>query len=245
MVKLNSLLSSRFKKNKSATDKVDSLAERSSSGELSSFSGVFKIGEVNERDTKELSELLNAYKEEKKDISVDLKQLTAITQEVKAINNQATILHGERIKKAQDILKQYRDGAFTAWLVNTYGNRQSPYNFLQYFVFYKTLTPGQQVKLVDMPKQAIYTLASREGNIDKKQEVVDSYQGESKKEVLDKIRTIFPLAKKDKRQNNPAIDVIKALDGISKLCKSRGYKASDDERKLINALLSELKAKHS
>ncbi|MDN3505595.1 MAG: CT583 family protein [Rhabdochlamydiaceae bacterium] len=245
MVKLNSLLSDRFKKNKNKTDKVDSLAERSSSGELSSFSGVFNMGEVNERDAKELSELLNAYKEDKKDISVDLKQLTALTQEVKAINNQATILHGERIKKAQDILKQYRDGAFTAWLVNTYGNRQSPYNFLQYFVFYKSLTPVQQNKIVDMPKQAIYTLASREGDIDKKQQLVDSYQGESKKEVLDKIRTIFPLPTKDKRQHNPALDVIKSLDSTIKLCKAKGYSASDNEKKIINALLGELKAKHS
>ena len=42
-------------------------------------------------------------------------------------------------KERKTILKNYRDGAFSAWLIATYGNRQTPYNFLQYYELYITL----------------------------------------------------------------------------------------------------------
>lgn len=69
-------------------------------------------------------------------LTLDLAELSLITSEVKAINNQAAILHGERIKKAQTLLKSYQEGAFSAWLNATYGNRQTPYNLMQYYEFF-------------------------------------------------------------------------------------------------------------
>ena len=102
------------------------------------------------------------------DFDDDLKALMAITSEVKAITNQAVILHGERIKRAQEILKKYRDGAFTAWLFATYGNRQTPYNFLQYYEFYTVMPQALHPKLDQMPRQAVYSLASRAGALREK-----------------------------------------------------------------------------
>ncbi|MCI0619341.1 pGP6-D family virulence protein, partial [bacterium] len=133
MSKFNDLLHLRFSKNKDAKEKMTALVERANNGELSSFSGVFRVAQLNDKEKTDIEMILRSYRySEIDDFETDLKALMAITSEVKAITNQAVILHGERIKRAQDILKKYREGAFTAWLFATYGNRQTPYNFLQY-----------------------------------------------------------------------------------------------------------------
>lgn len=240
MVKLNSLLSDRFRKSKKTNEKMEDLAERSNNGALTSFSGVFKVTDLSVQEKTEINSILTMYKEEDQEISSDLLSLISITQEVKAINNQAIILHGERIKKAQTILKNYKEGAFTAWLITTYGNRQTPYNFLQYYEFYKSLSPLLKEKLNEMPKQAIYTLASREGELEKKLALVESYQGESKKDVLEKIREVFPLAEKDKRQSKPAQNAIKTLEQLVLLFQSKDLKANQEEKLHIHNLIDKL-----
>jgi hypothetical protein len=58
-------------------------------------------------------------------------------RKIKANNNQARLLlhrRGADPKKAQDILKKYRDGRLLGLTLigGTYGNRQTPYNFMQY-----------------------------------------------------------------------------------------------------------------
>src|ERR1700690_3631894 len=134
MSKVNDLLFNRLRQKFS---KMTELAEISSKGNLSSFAGVFKVSPLTVQEKEDLEALLNDYKSESQyAIADDLSTLSSLTSEIKAINKKAAILHGERIQKAQEILKKYRDGAFSAWLVNTYGNRQTPYNFLQYYEFY-------------------------------------------------------------------------------------------------------------
>ena len=139
--KFNDLLNLRFKqKEKTQPPKMTALVERSNNGDLSSFSGVFRVAQLNEKEKADLESILRTFRiGEAVDFDGDLKALMAITSEVKAITNQAVILHGERIKRAQELLKKYREGAFTAWLFSTYGNRQTPYNFLQYYEFYSIL----------------------------------------------------------------------------------------------------------
>jgi len=148
MTKVNSLLSQRLKMATEKLSKMTSLVEMSSSGNLSSFSGVFRVTPLSEKEQEALQQLLQEYGSEKQDIQNDLDTLSSITAEVKAINNQAIILHGERIKRAQDILKSYRDGAFSAWLIASYGNRQTPYNFLQYYELYTSLPQQLHPKLL-------------------------------------------------------------------------------------------------
>ena len=203
MSKFNDLLSLRFKPKGSSPSKMSALVERSSNGELSSFSGVFRIVALNENERSSLEEILISFRHsDTYDVNDDLNALSMISSEVKAISNQAVILHGERIKKAQTILKNYRDGAFTAWLYAAYGNRQTPYNFLQYFEFYSMISPTLHPKVDQMPRQAIYTLASRNGSLEQKEEIVRDYAGEPKQELLERIREIFPLSEDDKRTPN-------------------------------------------
>lgn len=243
MGKFNSLLSLRLKQKDKNSNKMTALAQRSNSGQLSGFSGVFRISELSDVEKEKIKDLLSDFGQETSDLDQDFQSLIALTSEVKAITNQAVILHGERIKKAQTILKSYKEGAFTAWLMATYGNRQTPYNFLQYYDFYTNTSPKLQPVIDSMPRQAIYTLASRPGDQEKKEEIIKNYKGETKQEVLTEIRKVFPLPEQDKRNPILAPQVINLLKKAYTLTKSVHYKPSDKEKAVIEHLFVKLQEK--
>jgi len=237
---VNAILKERLKKNESLSKKMDSLAERSNKGQLSSFAGVFKVIPLQDQEVAEIRSLIEFYKGKIQDTSSDLDALLSITSEVKAINSQAIILHGERIKKAQELLRNYKDGAFSQWLLFAYGNRQTPYNFLQYYEFYKSLPQPLKERLTDLPKQAIYTLATRQGDLETKQELVRTYQGESKEIFLEKIRNAFPLSLEDKRRTTLADQIALSLERLLEKASLKPLKLSQIEKKRLHALLNDL-----
>jgi len=243
MAKFNDLLNLRFKqRNTSPTNKVAALVERANKGELSSFSGVFRIAALNEKEKETIEFILKSHRSnEFFNIDADFLALSTITSEVKAIANQAVILHGERIKKAQELLKKYQDGAFTAWLYATYGNRQTPYNFLQYYEFYMSMPQSMHPLIDQMPRQAIYSLASRNGSLERKAEIVKNYSGQPKQELLKLIRIEFPLSEDDKRLPNLAAHVINFLKRARETLNNPLCKIQPDERKKIRNILSDLK----
>ncbi len=243
MGNVNELLNQRLKKKGDPSPKMAAMAHQSAHGELTSFSGLFSISELNEFEKTGLEELLRTYTRDEGTLDHDLKKLIFITAEVKAINNQAAILHGERIKKAHAILTNYKEGAFTSWLMTTYGNRQTPYNFLQYYNFFEAIPKGLRPKLESMPRQAVYTLASREGPFEKKKEIVASYNGETKKLLLNKIRDEFPLAGEDKRGRDHADYAIQALQKACAAFQHPKLKLSSSQKKLALNLFEELKSR--
>ena len=240
MSNVNSLISERLKKN-NQTSKMSALAKQSASGNLTSFSGIFSVSDLSEKEKELLSNLLREYATGTEDLDFDFNILASITSEVKAINNQAAILHGERIKKAQAILTRYRDGAFTSWLIAAYGNRQTPYNFLQYFEFYEKLPKTLRPQIEAMPRQAVYTLASREAPIEKKQKFVESYNGETKAELLIKIRELFPLEEADKRAQNFGETTIQHLKKLSSVLERKNVSISRSQKAIIYDLLDNLR----
>lgn len=242
MKKVNNLLSSRFKAATEKLSKMTHLVEMSASGNLSSFSGVFQVTPLNESETQTLQALLEQYRADDTLDRHDLEHLSSITAEVKAINNQAIMLHGERIKKAQDILKNYQEGAFSAWLVATYGNRQTPYNFLQYYELHLNLPSHLHAKLSEMPRQAVYSLASREGPLEQKQLLVEGYRGQPKQELLSLIRDTFPLGESDKRASDMAEVTISCLQKLHKQLKSRRFHPSESQKTAITNLLKAIKS---
>jgi len=159
---------------------------------------------------------------------------------VKAINNQAAILHGERIKQAQNILKNYRDGAFSAWLVAIYGNRQTPYNFLQYFELYTSMPKTLQTKVDTMPRQALYTLATRNCPLKEKEKIIENYKGETKKELLTLIRERFPLDRKDKRSPKIVEQAIKQLLEIQKQIQHPRFFPSPSQKQQLQEVLTSI-----
>lgn len=232
MAKIDALLEQRLSK-KDVKGKVTALAQRSNDGHLSSFSGVFSVMDLSFEEKKHLEEILLSYGEEHNALQTDLEALIRITSEVKAINNQAALLHGERIKKAHSILTKYKEGAFTAWLIEAYGNRQTPYNFWQYFEFYSQIPKTLHPQLELMPRQAIYTLASRNGKLDEKIEILQTYQGESKQQMLEKIRLRFPLNKEDRRQKSPLDSLLRLVKEIEqKLPKLK----AEEKKRLIKVI---------
>lgn len=241
MSKVNDILSQRLRQNET-NPKMAALAKKSAEGSLTGFSGIFGFAELTALEKEGLKSLLERFSSEKQDISTDLSELSSITSEVKAINNQAAILHGERIKKAQTLLKKYREGAFTAWLMATYGNRQTPYNFLQYFEFYEAM-PKRLHSLIDaMPRQAVYTLASRDGPSQAKQEVVQSSIGKTKQELLEHIRKIFPLQPNDQRKQNIEDAALQTLQRLCQQLQQEPHHFSDSQRKKASTLLAKIKA---
>lgn len=243
MSKFNDLLNLRFKQKVTQQPKMTALVERSNNGELSSFSGVFRVAQLNEKEKADIEAILRNFRMgESADYETDLRSLMAITSEVKAITNQAVILHGERIKRAQDILKKYRDGAFTAWLFSTYGNRQTPYNFLQYYEFYTVLPQALHPKLDQMPRQAVYSLASRMGAIEKKETIVKNYTGQPKEELLKLIRLEFPLAEDDKRLPHFASNAVAFLKRAREMLKNPNCTPREEEKRQIQSLLAQIQS---
>jgi hypothetical protein len=241
MSKFNDLLNLRFKQKETQQPKMTALVERSNNGDLSSFSGIFRTTALNEKEKLDLETILKNFRfNENYEVDNDLKSLMAITSEVKAITNQAVILHGERIKRAQDILKKYKDGAFTAWLFATYGNRQTPYNFLQYYEFYSLLPPTLHTKLDQMPRQAVYTLASRSGSLEKKESIVQNYHGQPKQELLSLIRIEFPLDDEDKRLPNYAAHGLAFLKRAREVLRNPICVPSEEEKKQLRNLVAQI-----
>lgn len=243
MSKFNDLLHLRFKQKDSQQNKMTALVERSNSGDLSSFSGVFRVAPLNPTEKANIETILRTFRlTEESNYNNDLTALMAITSEVKAITNQAVILHGERIKKAQEILKNYREGAFTAWLFSTYGNRQTPYNFLQYYEFYTLLPQTLHPKLDQMPRQAVYSLASRAGAFEKKEWIVKNYDGQPKEELLKLIRFEFPLQEDDKRLPNYTLNTLQFLKKARDMVKNPHFTPREEEKRQIRNLLTQIQS---
>ncbi len=239
MSDINTILKERLGK-QGKENKATQLAERSASGELSTFSGLFRITPINAQEKDHIKDILSQYHKSSRNIQHDLEELSTLASELKSINNQAILLHGERIQKAQKLLTNYKDGAFTAWLIAIYGNRQTPYNFLQYFEFYHALPKALQEKIYTMPRQAIYTLASREGDIKDKQKVVESYNGESKEVFIEYIRKTFPLKHSDHRKPKIVGTTITTLSKLLAKIKENNFSPNDDEKTEIINLLNHL-----
>jgi hypothetical protein len=159
-------------------------------------------GEVflSEQETATLKELLIDGSGSRRFIAEDFSTLASLTGEIKSITHQSVLLHGEKILAAQNLFKSYGELAFSRWMRTVYGNRQTPYNFLKYYQFYTSLTSALQEKMLVMPKQIVYTIASRNCSDEDKKRVVESYEGESKDTYIKAIRKAFPLEKKDRRE---------------------------------------------
>lgn len=235
MAKINALLTERLKKTEHS--KMSAMAKQSANGNLSSFSGIFSVTDLSQLEKSSIETILKDYAIDPENLTEDIKDLISITSEVKAINNQAALLHGERIKKAHAILTRYRDGAFTAWLIAAYGNRQTPYNLMQYYEFCEAMPKTLRLQIEAMPRQAIYTLASREGALDKKKEIVESYNGQTKAELLLVIRKTFPLGDQDKRQPSRGEALILSLHRLHSDLKKRSGHLTKSQKEAANTLL--------
>lgn len=246
MTNIDSLLESRLASSDSKDKmmKVRSLAEKSKSGQLSGFSTLLATTSLSQEDKDELLALLTHYNSKSNDperLEKDFSLLSNVTQEIRSITQQSILLHGERVERAQKILSSYIDGAFSAWLLKVYGNRQTPYNFLLYYQLYSAVEESLKSRLEIMPKQAIYTLASRNAPLSDKIDMIKAYKGEKKQELLEEIRKRFPLETEDRRKGRSGIEQIhKQLELIQKIVQTKGKSFSSHEKVALRNHLKEI-----
>ncbi len=229
----------RFKAQKK--EKMTELVARSNAGQLSSFAGVFQVAPISAAEQTSLRSLLEKYQTQEVNLTCDLNELTTLTSEVKAISHQAVILHGERLKKIQALLKSYREGAFSDYLLHVYGNRQTPYNFLLYYDFFSKISKEHQQIVSEMPRQVIYTLSSRKVSMQEKEAFVAQYKGETKSELLKKLRSSFPLPLQDKRSARPTKEALDLLRKAHQVVLKEHAAFSASEKKEAHLLLKEIK----
>ena len=239
MGNVNSLIASRLKAQEPSA-KMEQMAKKSASGGMTTFNGLFQVIELSETEKSNLEEILKTYAKSTAGLADDLRAITALTSEIKAINHQAALLHGERIKKAHELFVTYKEGAFSAWMIATYGNRQTPYNLMQYYDFYHALPLPVRGKAEEMPRQALYTLASRDGDLRQKIEFVTCYRGETKAELLLRIRDLFPLKVNDRRSENRGEAAIKALEKVHHLLSRKTVRLSKLQKETLKELLSDI-----
>lgn len=208
-----------------------------------SFSSVFKLHELDEGEAKAIEELLEAGGShlDQSELSLDIQKLKNITAEVKSISKQGVILLGERISKARAILTKYGDGknTFTAWLIKAFGSRRSAYNTLSYYELYTAL-PSEVLreKLKNLPLKAAYALASRQGEMEEKVQIISDYAGEKPRQVIEEIQKRLPLKKGDRRKTDEAA----CLKAFEKECrtllkKPLSSEGKDELRKLLVSLV--------
>lgn len=204
--------------------------------QTSSFQSVFDTKPLDEKEALALEKLLvdnyqpggDAPTEEQ--VQVDVEQLKRLTAEIRAIGKQGVVLMGERVYKARDLLKLYRDGTFTKWLEAAFGNRKTGYNLLSYYELHKDLPPQLRENLKRIPQRCAYILASRDGAFETKQEILRQYSDLPLKELDLLIKDRLPAAKGDRRTRKSSnAKLIEGLKEIAYRLEARKAELTEQE----------------
>ena len=177
----------------------------------------------------------------------DISNLKSITAEIKAIGRQGILLMGERISQARELLKSYHNGTFTKWLDSTFGSQKTGYNLLTYYDFYSALPePALKDKFRKLPQKVAYILASRKGDMKKKEEIVRDYDVQKPKDLLSIIQEKLPVKPNDKRtlKDGNLTRILKLKDELKMLVQRKkhlsheGTLILEELRDMINTILT-------
>lgn len=169
---------------------------------VNSFNSVFDTRPLDEDEAYNLEVMLTQQAEDfsVEKVSEDAEILKQITAEIKAIGKQGAILLGERVHRARELLKPYKDGTFTRWLETAFGTRKTGYNVLAYYELYRAL-PHDKLRddFKKLQQRTAYILASREGDLGTKAEIIREYHDKPHAELIEIIQEKLPIASSDKR----------------------------------------------
>jgi len=255
MSKSNKKAADFFKKktsNKKKEDFKEAFEVRPASPTTASiFMGMDALSEADEEKLR--LELLAASKESgigQEEAQKDCTDLLSITSEIRSITKQSIMLHGERISKARSILNKYKKRAFMRWLDVTYGNRQTPYNFLYYYNLYQAVPQKEQTLIQKMPVRAAYLLSSRDGDMKKKLEIIRKHANSPQRELLTVIRKEFPTSEGEgsgRREGSRSLaktvlQALKALAEIEKPLSPSALTTLQQAQEVLNAILAKVPA---
>ena len=204
--------------------------------QVNSFHAVFDTKPLDAKEANEIERLLvdnfQPGQADEEQVEKDVEQLKLITSEIKAIGKQGTILMGERVHKARELLKTYKDGTFTKWLESTFGTRKTGYNMLAYYDLYTAL-PHDDLResLKKLPQRTAYILASRHGDIDTKAEIINEYHDRTHDELVILIQEKLPVALGDKRKAKSSNErLISAMKEAAQKLQKRKTALTEDDR---------------
>ncbi len=129
----------------------------------------------------------------------DALQLQELTAQIRAVAKMGVLMTGERIYKARELLKPYRDGTFTKWISMIFPNRKSGYNMLAYYELYLQLPSDCQESYKKLSRKVAYVLASRPAPLEVKVALVRECASLKTDEGLIKIQTRLPVIATDGR----------------------------------------------
>lgn len=169
---------------------------------VNNFNSVFDTRPLDEDEAYILEEMLAQQAEDlsNEKVTEDAEVLKQITAEIKAIGKQGAILLGERVHRARELLRPYRDGTFTKWLETAFGTRKTGYNVLAYYELYRALPHDElRADFKKLQQRTAYILASREGDLGTKAEIIREYHDKPHSELMEIIQEKLPIALGDKR----------------------------------------------
>jgi hypothetical protein len=196
--------------------------------EVNTFTSVFGKSELEEREASSIEQLVIQYAMpchvSKSQSIQDVEEMKQLTAEIRSVGKRCLVLIGERVFKVRDILKRYKEGSFTQWLIGTFGCRRTGYNYLTYYEFYKQL-PNNELKegFKKFPQKFAYKLASRKGDIGIKCDIVREYCTFPLEEIYKIIDEMLPLKSEErlKHKVNDDLLISRFLNSLEHLSKRK------------------------
>ncbi|MEM7175220.1 MAG: CT583 family protein [Chlamydiota bacterium] len=204
---------------------------------LDAFLETDKLSETEEKQIENLVSVRYKTRQVKKSqVKADVESLLNLSSQIRSITKQSLILHGERVAKGQEILKKYKRGAFSAWLEFTYGNRQTPYNFLYYYNLYRELPTQIKPFYQKIPYKAAYLLGAREGSLEKKIKVIEGNYKAKAKDLLVLIDKLFPLGRGKHEKNESKLKLLDSILINLEVLKVRRESWNSEEKKKLKKI---------
>lgn len=197
--------------------------------QVSTFNSVFDTKPLDSEEAALLEKILDdgsGHEVTPEQSANDFTNLKQITAEIKAIAKQGTILLGERVHRAREILKPYKDGTFTRWLEAAFGTRKTGYNVLAYYELFMAL-PRDDLRnnFKKLQHRTAYILASREGDIEAKAAILRECHDKSHDELVSLIQEKLPISKGDKRTKKILIETL--LSNMREVIGNLHHRKSD------------------
>ena len=92
---------------------------------------------------------------------------------------------------------------------------------------------NRKKKADELPRQAIYSLATRKGPLQEKQKFLLNSEGKTKKTLLEEIRTRFPLKENDKRGEKIFSKLFLMLSSLEKEIGQKKGLLQEKERQML------------
>jgi predicted HTH domain antitoxin len=164
-----------------------------------------------------------------------------LQKKMKFICNLFSISYDHELSNSGELLKNYKIGTFVKWIDVTFDSRRTGYNYLSYYDLYTCLPHNAKEGLKKISQKVAYLLASRDGGIDKKAEIINEHHNLKANELISLINEQIPSLKKTTSNNiqSPLNEFLKYLKKIQ-IQKDQFNEEDKELLQKINQLINHL-----